>query len=148
MQRHRRRRRSSTVKVSVYHQLVLGICIFDSMSSIMYMLVGVMAPHSSGFYLSRGNDTTCSIQAFFIKLGYTSIFYNLCLSLYFLLVICYNCREEQIQKHLWKVHASAVTVGMAMAFGSIPFFGPLYGTCHVSILYGAVCCISEVVAFF
>lgn len=141
--RHRRRRRTSTVKVSVYHQLVLGICTFDSMSSIMYMLVGVMAPHSSGFYLSRGNETTCSIQGFFTKLGYTSIFYNLCLSFYFLLVICYNCREEQIQKHLWKAHASVITVGTTLAFGSIPFFGPLYGTCYVSISSG-LCCINTI----
>ena len=60
-----------------------------------YILVGVLAPHEAGFYQSYGNDTTCKVQGFMIQLGQTSMFYNLCLSLYFLLVVRFNKKNTR-----------------------------------------------------
>ena len=106
--------------------------IFDIISSIAYILVGVMAPYEAGFYLSRGNTTTCKIQGFLIQLGQTtSMFYNLFLSIYFFLVIICSWRERQFKKlHVW-VHMLALAVGFGMAGGSVPFIQPQFGVCGI-----------------
>ena len=106
--------------------------IFDIISSIAYILVGVMAPYEAGFYLSRGNTTTCKIQGFLIQMGQTtSMFYNLFLSIYFFLVIICSWRERQFKKlHVW-VHMLALAVGFGMAGGSVPFIQPQFGVCGI-----------------
>ena len=96
-----------------------------------YILVGVLAPYEAGFYQSLGNDTTCKLQGFMIQLGQTSMFYNLCLSLYFLLVVCFNWKERQIKIWKWVVHGAVLTVGFGMAFGALPFVGAQFGVCGI-----------------
>ena len=139
-------------RFTAYHQLVLGISIFDCISSMAYILVGVLAPQEAGFYQSYGNDTTCKVQGFMIQLGQTSMFYNLCLSLYFLLVVCFNWKERQIKIWKWVVHGAVLTVGFGMAFGALPFISAQFGVCgilppltadqwQVSLFYTAPVCI-------
>ena len=91
--------RKKDKRFTAYNQLVLGISAFDIVSSLAYILVGVLAPYDAGFYLSRGNEETCKFQGFLIQLGQTtSMFYNLFLSLYFLFVIVYGWRERRFKK--------------------------------------------------
>ena len=116
---------------TTYHQLVLGISAFDCVSSLAYALVGVMAPVEEGFYQSLGNDVTCAVQGFMVQLGLTSIFYNLCLAIYFYLVIHRNWKESQFQKHLRYIHIAVTIVGFALAFAAIPYFGAQFGTCYL-----------------
>ena len=125
--RRLKRRRGFTT----YQQLVLGISVFDSISSLAYMLVGVMAPVDAGFYLSRGNDITCKAQAFMIQLGQTSMYYNLCLAVYFWLVICRNWKEYMLQKLLRWTHAGVIALGVGMAVGALPYTGPGFGVCSM-----------------
>ena len=94
-------------------------------------MVGVMAPADDGFYLSRGNDTTCTVQGVMVQIGQTSVFYNMCLSLYFLLVISYNWKEHQFKKIGRWVHAAVVLLGVSMGFGAIPYIGPQFGVCGI-----------------
>ena len=96
------------------------------------MLVGVMAPYEAGFYLSRGNETTCKIQGFMIQLGQTtSMFYNLFLSLYFFLVIVYGWREHRFKKLSWAVHAIVLVFGIGLSGGSIPYIEAQFGVCGI-----------------
>ena len=95
------------------------------------MLVAVMAPHEAGFHLSRGNDATCTLQGFMIQLGQTSMFYNVCLSLYFLLVIVYNWKERMFRRLCLASHMLVSVLGAGLAFGAIPFIGPQFGVCGV-----------------
>lgn len=151
------RKRTRKKRFTTYHQLVLSISLFDIVSSIAYTLVGVMAPYEAGFYLSRGNDTTCKIQGFMIQLGQTtSMAYNLCLSLYFLLVIVFSWREQRFRKLNVVVHVAVLLIGIGMAAGSLPFIEPQFGVCgilppltaskwQVSLFYTGPVCIVLVV---
>ena len=96
------------------------------------MLVGVMAPYEAGFYLSRGNDTTCKIQGFMIQLGQTaSMFYNLCLSLYYFLVIVHSWREKFLRKILVVAHIFVVSTALGMSVGAIPYIEAQFGVCGI-----------------
>ena len=118
-------------RFTTYSQLLMGMSIFDCIGSVAYMLVGVMAPVEAGFYLSRGNDTTCKIQGFLIQLGQASIFYNLFLTVYFLLVIAFNWKEHAFRPFIAWIHALVVAIGLGMAVGALPFVGPQLGICYV-----------------
>ena len=96
-----------------------------------YILVGVLAPYSAGFYLSRGNDTTCKIQGFMIQLGQTSMFYNLVLSVYFLLVIAFNWKEKQLRRYRLWVHLVVLLIGFGMAIAALPHIAPQFGVCGI-----------------
>ena len=116
-------------RFTMYHQLVLGISFFDCISSIAYLMVGVMAPYEAGFYLSRGNETTCLIQAAMIQLGQSSMYYNMCLALYFLCVITFNWKEHQFRKlQIW-LHVGVVAVGVTLTVLSMPYVGAQFGVC-------------------
>lgn len=125
-------RKKPKKRSTTYHQLVLGISFFDALSSTAYMLVGVLAPRAAGFYLSRGNDGTCAFQGFLIQVGYTSIFYNLGLSLYFMMIICNGWKEHDFRPRMKYVHAVILVCGIGLAFGGLPFYGAQFGTCYVS----------------
>jgi hypothetical protein len=88
---------------SVFHTLMLAMSAFDVFGSIAWGLTTLPIPEyeygePSGIYGARGNEKTCKTQGFFIQLGYTSIFYNMSLSFYFLMVVRYGMRENQIKK--------------------------------------------------
>ena len=100
-------------------------------SSIAYMLVAVMAPRDAGFHLSRGNDATCTLQGFMIQLGQSSMFYNICLAFYFLLVIVYNWKERMFRRICLASHLLVFVFGAGLAFGAIPFVGAQFGVCGV-----------------
>ena len=126
---------------TVYHQLLIGISVFDALSSLAYTLVGVMAPTDAGFFQSFGNTTTCQIQAFMIQLGLTSIFYNLALATYFYMVIGHNWKEGQFRKYLKYLHVVLALVGLALACAAIPYYGAQFGTCYlVSVSMFALVC--------
>ena len=93
-----------------------------------------MLPINSGIYNAVGNDATCRTQGVLVQLGLTSMFYNMCLSTYFFLVISFNWKEHQFRKLQVWIHVVMVGSGMAFAFGSIPWVGPyarLTGICAV-----------------
>lgn len=65
-------------------QLVLGMSVFDIIGAIAWMFS--TAPINSDFvYGAVGTEATCKIQGFAFQLGFTSIFYNVSLSTYYLL---------------------------------------------------------------
>ena len=119
-------------RFTTYRQLVLGVSAFDIVSSTAYMLVGVLAPYDAGFYLSRGNVTTCKIQGFMIQLGQsTSMFYNMFLALYFFLVVVRGWRESSCRKIIVWVHVAAVVCSVGLAVGAIPFIEAQFGVCGI-----------------
>jgi hypothetical protein len=109
---------------SVFHTLMLAMSVLDIFSSIAWGLTTLPIPEyefgeQSQFYGAKGNTKTCKTQGFFIQLGYTSLFYNMSLSFYFLMVVRYGMKEYQIKKlQLW-LHVPALVVGFGLAFGGI-----------------------------
>jgi hypothetical protein len=129
--------RDPSKRGSVYHTLMLAMSVIDVFSSIAWGLSTLPIPEyeygePSGVYGAKGNDKTCKLQGFLIQLGYTSLFYNMSLSFYFLMVVRYGMRENQIKKlQLW-LHVPALVVGFALAFGGIPLYQNDFWGCYIA----------------
>jgi hypothetical protein len=117
--------------------LMVAMSVFDICSSIAWGLTTLPIPQyqygePTGMYGTRGNKATCKMQGFFIQLGYTSIFYNMSLSFYFLLVVRFGLKESQLKKlQLW-LHVPPLIVGFALAFGGIPFYTNSLSVCYIA----------------
>ena len=110
---------------------MLGISVFDGLGSIFYMMSSIMLPHEAGFYQSLGNETTCRAQAILLLIGQTSIYYNMALSFYYLLVICYGWKERQFRRlHKW-THVTVIAVGMSLSFSAYSYVGAQLGICGI-----------------
>jgi len=73
---------------TVYHQLLFAMAAFDVVTGLAWALSTTPVPKDKFWiYGAVGNIATCKIQAFLVQLGFTSIFYNVSLALYYLLVI-------------------------------------------------------------
>jgi hypothetical protein len=118
---------------STYHHLMLAISCYDVVTSVAYMLTGLLVPTSAGQYESHGNDATCKLQGFLIQLGATSLFYNLLLSVYFLLLVNYNWKERCFRKYRNYVHVPILMAGIALSVGSTHFDVPQLGVCFIAI---------------
>eukprot|EP00980_Cylindrotheca_fusiformis_P029422 scaffold23472_cov106-Cylindrotheca_fusiformis.AAC.1 len=128
--------------LTMLQQLVCGMSIFDVSSSIANMFATLPIPEDTffeststpmptGVYGARGNSATCTAQGFFIQLGYTSAFYNLMLSVYYVLVIKKGMRETQIQRLKYFFHIPTLLAGFGLAFGGIPYYDNVFFICHI-----------------
>jgi hypothetical protein len=122
---------------SVYHTLMLAMSVIDIFSSTAWGVTTLPMPEydengePTGIVGAKGNEKTCKTQGFFVQLGFTSIFYNMSLSVYFLMVVRYGMKEHQIKKlRLW-LHVPALVVGFALAFAGIPLYERLQFGCYI-----------------
>jgi hypothetical protein len=111
--------------------------IFDMCSAIAWGFTSLPIPEYDKFgdgqniLGAKGNDATCVAQGFFVQLGLTSIFYNLSLSLYYLLAIVYGWKDSKLDKIRIYMHAIPLVIGFGLAFAGIPFYeGSVWG-CHI-----------------
>lgn len=118
---------------TTYHQLVFGMSCFDIITSLAYALTGVLLPPYSGQYQAHGNHATCLLQGFMIQLGETSVFYNLLLAVYFLLLIKYNWKERRFRQYRNYFHLPILAIGVALAGGCLPYIVPQLGFCYIAI---------------
>ena len=93
---------SRKARAMVYHQLLIGMAIFDITTAVSWSFASApINPNDpddpDAFFIqgAMGNDATCKAQAFFIQLGFTSIFYNVSLA------ICSTRITEQQGGRLW-----------------------------------------------
>eukprot|EP00543_Licmophora_paradoxa_P013806 CAMPEP_0202474590 /NCGR_PEP_ID=MMETSP1360-20130828/92466_1 /ASSEMBLY_ACC=CAM_ASM_000848 /TAXON_ID=515479 /ORGANISM="Licmophora paradoxa, Strain CCMP2313" /LENGTH=458 /DNA_ID=CAMNT_0049101727 /DNA_START=232 /DNA_END=1608 /DNA_ORIENTATION=- len=113
-----------------YYQILIGMCVYDIISSTCYALGPIMSPVTSGLYMARGNDFTCKLQAFGILWGITSFSYNAILSLYFLFTVKYKWSERNFRKVKYWVYIPLNALGLGLALGAIPFYDEgLYNCC-------------------
>ena len=120
----------------VYHQIMLGMVIFDLLTSLAYMFGPPSVPRywrgdPTLLLGARGTVGTCYIQAFVMHLGMGTIYYNVSLAVYYKLVIVHNWRAERLNK--WRIwfHVIPSTIALALALGAIPFYGPFVQYCYV-----------------
>jgi hypothetical protein len=129
--------RDRTKVGSVFHTLMVAMSLFDIIGSIAWAFSSLPIPvyeygAPSGIYGAKGNEATCKTQGFFIQLGYTSIFYNMSLSFYFMLVVRFGMKENQLKKlQLW-LYIPPLIVGFALAFGGIPYYGNVFFVCYIA----------------
>jgi hypothetical protein len=123
-------------KTSLYHQLILGVSVFDAIGSVAWIFSSLPIPEFNQYgeptfiQGAKGNDGTCTTQGFLIQFGYTSILYNVTLSFYYLLTIRYGWREARIRPYAKWFH-TPVLVGLGLACTGIPFYENSFFVCHV-----------------
>lgn len=80
-------------------RLLLALSVIDVIQSIAFTTSS--APMPKGDYFGAiGNDTSCSIQGFFIHLGFAVPCYNASLCLFFFLTVCRNYDPEVFIKKI------------------------------------------------
>ena len=104
-------------KRSTLQNILLGMCLFDGMSSIGAFIGSWAIPQGTeGVFQPRGTSTTCAVQGFAIQLLQALPLYNLMLALYFWLVIHARCHDTVLHQHQWAFHI--LPVGFAVATAS------------------------------
>ena len=114
-----------------YNQIVLGISFFDLLSSTAYIIGTAFTPVELGLHGSFGNNATCGFEAWLFQIGTVSVYYNVLLCAYFLLVVKYDWTERKFSKIAKWVHLGAVAIGLIMAFAVIPFASPDWRWCYL-----------------
>jgi hypothetical protein len=95
--------RQARGNISVYFELMLCMSLLDICGSIAWMFITLPVPTINAYgerttvYGAKGTDATYTLQGFFIQIGFTGIFYNLVLSVYYLLTIRYGWREDKLR---------------------------------------------------
>eukprot|EP00980_Cylindrotheca_fusiformis_P016813 scaffold5067_cov139-Cylindrotheca_fusiformis.AAC.7 len=136
------KKRNQNRRLTMLHQLVCGMSFFDVFSSIgnMFSTLPVReyrysesttTPRPSGVYGAKGNSATCTAQGFFLQLGYTSAFYNMVLTVYYVLVIKKGMRETQLQRLKYWFHVPTLLFGFGLAFAGIPYYDNIFLFCHI-----------------
>eukprot|EP00980_Cylindrotheca_fusiformis_P015619 scaffold4481_cov121-Cylindrotheca_fusiformis.AAC.15 len=136
------KKRNRNRRLTMLHQLVCGLSVFDVFSSIGIIFSTLPIPQyryydststrmPTNVYGAKGNSATCAAQGFFLQLGYTSAFYNLVLSVYYVLVIKKGMRETQLQRLKYWFHVPTLLAGFGLAFAGIPFYDNIFLFCHI-----------------
>jgi len=105
-----------------YSRIILCISIFDFLSSASLGLSTWPIPRGTdGVYGAVGTTQSCTAQGFFGQLFIGSLFYNMMLAIYYLLIGKYKFSEEEITRRYepW-MHLSAITFTVAVAVAGLP----------------------------
>lgn len=105
----------------IFYRLILGMTIFDISTAFGCFMSSIPVPREreevpdDAAWFAAGNDITCTAQGVLFQLGFTVVYYNSALMLYYLLRIKYNKNEVWIKTHVERwMHMFAVF----MALGS------------------------------
>jgi hypothetical protein len=115
--------------------------VFDAFGSLAWIVSTAPEPKyepdiqdtavPTGIYGAVGTQASCTAQGFFFQLGYTGIFYNMVLTIYYVLVIKYGMRERRLFQLKWFFHVPVLVAGFGLAFAGIPFYEYLFFACHI-----------------
>ena len=116
-----------------YNQLVLGISSFDMISSLAFLFEFALLPAGSSLPHARGNEQTCMLQAVMIQMGFTSVYFNLLLAIYFWLTVAKGWKENQFKRVRVPVYAVTIFLQLALSVTGIPLdlYGPMLHVCSV-----------------
>lgn len=106
----------------VYHRILLAMSIIDVIESSWNFCSTWPIPRGTrGVAFAAGNVTTCTAQGFILEFGLAIPMLNMCLSIYYLLVIKYSWSEDKIRKRAepW-FHGVSLCVALAFALAGIP----------------------------
>jgi hypothetical protein len=120
----------------VYLRIMVAMSLYDAMYSIFSALTGTsLHPVTSGVVGAHGTVESCSMQGFFVNWGFGSFAYGAGLSLYYVMAIRYNVRDDILAKYLEPmVHATifAFFFGGAVVGVSLGLFNTNGAICWVS----------------
>ena len=103
-----------------YHRLLLGMALADMSSSIWLAMSTWPIPKETGILWAVGNTTTCTFQGFFTQFGISSAIYNGSLSFYYLLVVRYGWRSDQMKRIEPCLHGVPLLWALLTAIAGLP----------------------------
>lgn len=120
----------------VYYQLLIGMALFDIVTALAWCFATAPLDEKEAYYVfgAKGTEATCKAQAFSIQLGFTSIFYNVSLATYYVLVVGYGWKEFQLKPLVRYLHGLPLLAGLGLAFGGIPVYHWIEYGCHLETL--------------
>ena len=79
-----------------YKRILLGLSACDIIASTTYAISTFLLPQATSQRLwATGNETSCSFLGFLVQFAFSAIWYNGCLSLYYLLTIRFNIKTKR-----------------------------------------------------
>lgn len=104
-----------------YRRLLFSRSAFDVMFSLWYMLGPLpVLEETTGWLGARGNQASCTASGFFNFFITVELAYNICLSLYFLMKIRYNVREQILVYRVEPVmHILSIGVSLGIASAAV-----------------------------
>jgi hypothetical protein len=117
---------SPTKLSSVYHRIILGMCITDIIMVVSFAFTTLPMPSAGDYWTDSyniqgtrmGNTLTCTAQGFFIAFGTVSscAYYFLSLNLYYLCSIGFKMRIETMIKYIEPmIHSIPISAGLLFA---------------------------------
>ncbi len=126
-----------TRKKKVIGGLIIALCAFDIVGSIGYAFTSYPTPIEDYIHGSGGNDAACTAQGFFIQVGTISLYINVSIAFYYLLIIQYSWREHRLVKSrvYYLLYAVPIFAGAVFAFAGIPYYDNAILWCNNSRKY-------------
>jgi hypothetical protein len=120
-------------KKKVIGELIIVLCCFDIIGSLGYVFTSLPTPKEDYVYGAVGNEASCKAQGFFIQIGTISLFINVSIAFYYLLIIQFSWREHRLKKSM--LFAVPIVVGLIFAFAGIPYYDNALLWCNNSMPY-------------
>lgn len=117
----------------VHHRILFGMSLADIVSSICTVLGRIPVVRDDEVFPGYGNQVSCTTQGFLYQSVLAVLSYNLCLAIYYVLLVCYNWTEPQIARFERAMHLCSVGVflGSAITLASLRMFNPDYFVCFI-----------------
>lgn len=112
--------RSRNKRQRTYPRLMLGMSCFDVVVSSSYFMSTWPIPSWSSTPYSVGTVGSCSTQGFFNQLVIATPLYNLCLAIYYLLVVAFKWSERRIKNIEFMMHGAVLSFSFCTAIAGIP----------------------------
>ena len=101
-------------------RIVCAMSFIDVIVSTVWFLTNLFIPSEiEEFPWARGNKASCSAQGFIVQFSISSIIYNAALSFYYLLIIKYNYKSQQLRKFEVWIHIAPISFGLITASSAL-----------------------------
>lgn len=125
----------------IFYRLILGKTIFDISTALGCFISSIPVPKdrenisTDAAWFAVGNDITCTAQGVLFQLGFTVVYYNAALMLYYLLRIKYNKNELWIKTYVERwMHMFAIfmAVGSSILGICLQVYNPAESICLIT----------------
>ena len=121
----------------VIGELIIFLCGFDIIGSLGYAFTSLPTPEEDYIHGAVGNEASCTAQGFFIQIGTISLYINVSIAFYYLLIIRFSWRERKLKLSwfYYMLFIVPILIGAIFAFAGIPFYDNVILWCNNSGKY-------------
>jgi hypothetical protein len=112
---------------SIYHRLLFVISWVELISNFVGFLAPILMDKDTGYPLAHGNQATCSTVGVVLLFSVISKAFSSCfISMYFMLTIRYNWKDDRIRAYEWSAYLLAFIVPFSYSVVGLvnDFFNP------------------------